>query len=248
MLIDTRSATLSGDVDISGPHACQTHWWARMVRKVLRSRVLAGSTQDCCHPQTVIGKEVFDHLNGPAIFIANRQGPMDIPMILTVLPESIKDNTYFGIPVDGRYMKDESQRFLQPWYQSLVLGHFPIIRGGGAKTLDYARALLQQGLNVCIFPEDNPVGVRGLDDSGLGEFRHGAAILAKSARVPIVPIVLQRLQNVASLDRPAAGPITILQPLRLSLAMGVIESTELLHRKMNAALASYRVESWSLAD
>lgn len=238
MPIDTRSTMPPGDAVISGPHACQTQWWARVMRKMLRNRVLAESAYGCCPSQIVEGKEVLEQLKGPAIFIANRQGPMDIPMILGALPESIQDNTYFGTPADDCYLHGENQQILQSWYQSLVLGSFPIIRDGGSKTLEYAKGLLRQGCNVCIFPEDNPAGARLGSPAlggGLGKFRHGVSILAKAARVPIV---LQGWRGVASADRSASGPITILEPLRLSLGMGVVESTELLRRQMNAVLVS----------
>ena len=110
MPIDTRSTMPPGDAVISGPHACQTQWWARVMRKMLRNRVLAESAYGCCPSQIVEGKEVLEQLKGPAIFIANRQGPMDIPMILGALPESIQDNTYFGTPADDCYLHGENQK------------------------------------------------------------------------------------------------------------------------------------------
>ncbi len=102
---------------------------------------------------------------------------------------------------------------LQPWYQSMVLGNFPIVRGGGAKALGHARWLLQQGCNVCIFPE----GTRTTKDE-LGRFKPGVAILALELGVPIVPVYLSGLREMRPKGalHAKAGPagVDVFAPIR----------------------------------
>ena len=174
-----------------GPHPWQTQGWARLARKMLRQREYFRWAEQYCNPLTIRGQENLATLNGPAIFIPNHQSHMDTPVIMSGLTESLQDNIYFGAAADRWFVKGKKKLILQPWYQSLGLGTFPIVRGGGSKTLDYARELLRRDCNICIFPE----GTRATGNE-LGRFRHGVSILAKEEGVPLVPVVLKGLREL----------------------------------------------------
>lgn len=216
----------------SGPHPWQVKPWARLVRRCLRHKEYSRWVQAYCRPLQVTGQARLNLLHGPAIFIANHQSHMDTPVIMAALPDAMRDDFYFGAAADRWFVKGKKKLILQPWYQSLVMGNFPIVRGGGSKTLDYARKLLDDGHNICIFPE----GTRAMSDQ-LGEFRHGVALLAKAAGVPVVPIVLQGLRELRPKGAPAVtpGPVsaTILEPIYLPADMPVAAATALLRNTMN---------------
>jgi 1-acyl-sn-glycerol-3-phosphate acyltransferase len=220
----------------SGPHPWQVKLWARLVRRVMRHKEYSRWVDAYCKPLQVIGQSRLDQWHGPAIFIANHQSHMDTPVIMAALPDAMRDDFYFGAAADRWFVKGKKKLILQPWYQSLVMGNFPIVRGGGSKTLDYARKLLDEGHNICIFPE----GTRAMSNQ-LGEFRHGVALLAKAAGVPVVPIVLQGLRELRPKGAPAVtpGPVsaTILDPIYLTSDMSVEAATALLRNTMNQVFA-----------
>ncbi|MFT4632505.1 MAG: 1-acyl-sn-glycerol-3-phosphate acyltransferase [Candidatus Pseudothioglobus sp.] len=220
----------------SGPNPRQVTGWARLLRRACRHREYTRWTDQYCQPLHIIGRERLDGLHGPAIFIANHQSHMDTPVIMAALPDRLKDNFFFGAAADRWFVKGKRKLILQPWYQSLVMGNFPIVRGGGSKTLDYARWLLVNGHNICIFPE----GTRSTS-SELGEFRHGVSLLARALGVPVVPVVLKGLREL----RPKGareitpGPVvaSILDPVYLTAGMSVEESTTLLRNTMSKAFS-----------
>lgn len=222
--------------EFGGPHPWQIQPWARQIRKRMRYREYTRWVEQYCKPLTVTGQEKLEQLAGPAIFIANHQSHMDTPVIVEALPDRIRDNLYFGAAADRWFVKGKDKLILQPWYQSLVMGNFPIVRGGGSKTLDYARWLLDKRCNVCIFPE----GTRATSNA-LGEFRHGVSLLARAARVPVVPVVLQGLREMRPKGSPTITPgpasATILDPIYLPLDLGIESATALLRNAMNEVFA-----------
>ncbi|HKI73558.1 MAG TPA: lysophospholipid acyltransferase family protein, partial [Pseudomonadales bacterium] len=199
----------------------------------LRHREYTRWVDRYCTPLRVLGSENLRGLNGPVIFIANHQSHMDTPVIVESLPDRIRDNLFFGAAADRWFVKGKKKLILQPWYQSLAMGNFPIVRGGGSKTLDYARWLLGEGANVCIFPE----GTRATS-SELGQFRHGVTILARAARVPVVPIVLKGLREMRPKGSreitPGPASATILAPMWLPLDLPIEACTGLMRDAMNA--------------
>ncbi len=224
------------DIEYGGPHHWQIQPWARVVRRLMRHKEYTRWVEEYCKPLTVVGQDRLDKLSSPAIFIANHQSHMDTPVILESLPEHIKDNIFFGAAADRWFVKGKKKLILQPWYQSMVLGNFPIVRGGGSKTLAYARWLLDEGCNICVFPE----GTRAQSDE-LGEFRHGVTLLARAAGVPVVPVVLQGLREMrpkgSRTITPGPASATILDPIHLSQDIEIEQATKILRDSM---LAEFR--------
>jgi 1-acyl-sn-glycerol-3-phosphate acyltransferase len=185
-----------------------------------------------CKPLTVHGQEHFDDIDGPCIVIANHQSHMDTLVLLTALPEAVKNNFYFGAAQDRWYVKGRKKLILQPWYQSLVLGNFPIRRGGGSRALEYAKELLGKGCKIGIFPE----GTRATSE-GLGQFRKGVALLALELGVPVVPVYLSGLREMRPKGQleVTPGPATaeILAPLHFAPGTSVVEATERMWQVMN---------------
>jgi len=110
---------------------------------------------------------------GPVLFAANHPSTTD-PILLHLIskkPMSVMINSkVFSIPFLGAYMRKMDQICVSP--------------GQGEKVLEQARQTLKAGRSVTIFPE-------GLISPAGGHFnppRSGAARLALSSGVPVIPI------------------------------------------------------------
>ena len=224
--------TATPEPEYSGPHPWQIQPWARWVRRAMRQRAYTRWVDRYCHPLTVTGAEHLDGLDRPCIVIANHQSHMDSLVLFTALPERIKGNLYFGAAQDRWFVKGKRKLVLQPWYQSLVLGNFPVTRGGGSRALDYAGWLLQQGCNLAIFPE----GTRATSER-LGDFRHGVAKLALAHDVPVVPVYLDGLRQMRPKGQkevvPGPASAEILAPIRIPPGTAVPVATASLWDALN---------------
>jgi 1-acyl-sn-glycerol-3-phosphate acyltransferase len=208
----------------AGPHRWQTSACAKLIRRAMRRRTYTRHVRAYCDPFVITGLECIASLRGPALFIANHQSHMDTLVLAEALPPRVSDNLYFGAAADRWFVKGRKKLELNPLYQSIVLGNFPVVRGGGAKALDYARWLLRRGCNVCLFPE----GTRATDDE-LGAFKQGPALLALDADVPVVPIYLSGLRGIRPKGalHPRRGPagVDVLEPVRFVAGTPVVEAT-----------------------
>ena len=229
---DRVSVNVEAQPEYSGPHHWQVQPWAKLARRMLRQREYFRWVDQYCTSVTVKGAENLERFNGPAIFVANHQSHMDTPVLMSALPQHVQDNLFFGAAQDRWFVKGKKKLILQPWYQSLALGNFPITRGGGSKALDYAKWLLDQNSNICIFPE----GTRATDGK-LGRFRHGVTLLALEKRVPVVPLLLKGLRELrpkgAREVTPGPVSVTIMEPVYLTRDLGVEGNTQLLWERMN---------------
>jgi 1-acyl-sn-glycerol-3-phosphate acyltransferase len=222
--LDARTERTAVEPSYAGPHRWQIDGWAKWVRRVMRRRAYTRWVDRYCHPLTATGLENLAALAGPAIFVANHQSHMDTLVLFEAMPETIKRNLYFGAAADRWYVRGKRKLVLQPWYQSMVLGNFPIVRGGGAKALDYAGWLLGKGCNVCIFPE----GTRTTKEE-LGRFKPGVALLALEHGVPVVPIYLSGLREMrpkgALHAKPGPAGVDVFAPVRFAPGTTVEEAT-----------------------
>ena len=228
----TEAVEKAAALDCSEPHPWQVQPWAALVRRTLRQREYLRWSDKYCQPLKVFGQEKLEPLHGPAIFVPNHQSHMDTPVIMSALPESVRNRIFFGAAADRWFVKGKKKLILQPWYQSLAMGNFPIVRGGGSKTLDYAKWLLDQNKHICIFPEGTRATSRDL-----GQFRHGVSILALEKGVPLVPVVLKGLREMRPKGSreviPGPASVTFLDPVYLPRDIKVENATQLLWEKMN---------------
>lgn len=218
----------------AGPHRWQIQPWARWLRRAMRWRAYDRWVQRYCQPLTVTGAHHFAGIDGPCIVIANHQSHMDTLVLHAAMPEYVRRDLYFGAAADRWFVTGRRKLVLQPWYQSLVLGNFPIQRGGGSAALDYARWLLGRGRHVCIFPE----GTRATSDA-LGRFRPGVALLALQCGVPVVPVYLSGLREMRPKGQrevtPGPAAAQVLAPLKFAPQTSVSEATAMLQARMDAA-------------
>jgi len=217
----------------AGPHRWQIQPWARIVRRAWRQRAYTRWFEEACETLEVVGAERLEQLDGPALFVGNHQSHVDTLVVHAALPESIRRRIYFGAAQDRWFVKGKKKIILQPWYQSLVLGNFPILRGGGKRALSYAAWLLERRQHVFLFPE----GTRAMGED-LGEFKHGAALLAIQLGVPIVPMHLGGLQAIRPKGqrevRRGHARVEFLDPMLFAPDSDVGEATALLRENLNA--------------
>ncbi len=216
----------------AGPHRWQIQWWARRIRRLLRWYQFTRWEEKYFTPFTVTGQDKVANISGPCIVIANHASHLDQYALLGALPEHIRSNIYFGAAADRWFLKGRKEITLQPWYQSLANGTYPIHRGGGSKALDYPKWLLDQGANLMLFPE----GTRSRSKQ-LAKFKHGVSILALEKKVPVVPIYMTGLKAM----RPPGtreirpGPVAshILDPIFFDYYTEVPEATQRIFNAMN---------------
>jgi 1-acyl-sn-glycerol-3-phosphate acyltransferase len=126
------------------------------------------------------GREKLAQLKGPVILVANHASHMDTPVILSALPRRLRKRTVVAAAADYFY-----RNRLVASIVSLVFNTTPIDRGGGglSKSGSHLDTLLEEGWNLLLYPE----GTRSR--SGVpGRIRRGAAVLAASHDLKIVPI------------------------------------------------------------
>jgi 1-acyl-sn-glycerol-3-phosphate acyltransferase len=153
--------------------------------------------------------------SGGCVVVANHSSHADTAVLLAALPA--KAQPVFGAAAD--YWFDVPvRRFIA----TALAGVLPVRRSGDgsyAALLAAARPALKAGRTVVIYPE----GTRSTDGQ-VGEFRSGAARLARDCGVPIVPVAVlgtaEVLPKGASFISHAPMRVRIGQPVDPNGASG----------------------------
>ncbi|GAA1619526.1 lysophospholipid acyltransferase family protein [Catellatospora bangladeshensis] len=156
---------------------------ARTVRRGLHSGVLKPLVWAQTRP-TVEGTEYLDGLTGPVIFAANHASHLDAPLILNTLPKHFAGRVAVGAAAD--YFFTARWRAV---LTTLAFNAFPVERFGGSskqKQASLAPELLDRGWSLLLFPEASRS-----QDGWMSPFRIGAAFLAWSRKVPVVPVAMR---------------------------------------------------------
>jgi 1-acyl-sn-glycerol-3-phosphate acyltransferase len=155
---------------------------ARFVRETILRFVLA-PLMDLYTRRKVSGRELFERLPGPVVFVSNHASHLDTPTILRALPLKWRRRTAVAAAADYFY---KSRIVAQA--VALIFNTVPIARraGSGNGSTDQVGRLLGQRWSVLLFPE----GTRSRDGR-LGKMRSGAAVLAQQHNIPIVPIYVK---------------------------------------------------------
>jgi 1-acyl-sn-glycerol-3-phosphate acyltransferase len=162
--------------------------WARCgFARALRETILQfglSPLMDLYTRRRVIGREHFDELPPPVVFVANHSSHLDTPTILRALPLKWRQRTAVAAAADYFYKKRAVAGFV-----ALIFNTVPIARRGGGigdGAIDHVDRLIDQRWNLLMFPE----GTRSRDGR-LGKMRSGAAVIAQQHGVPIVPILVK---------------------------------------------------------
>jgi len=124
---------------------------------------------------------------GSYVFVANHSSYMDIPALLSVLPQQYRffaKSGLYRIPFLGWHLR---------W-----AGHLPVDRSNARNSLKSmsagAQAVRDRGISVVLFPEG------GRSPTGLREFREGAAYIAIKAGVPIVAVAIVGMRELLPMN------------------------------------------------
>jgi 1-acyl-sn-glycerol-3-phosphate acyltransferase len=140
---------------------------------------------------------------GPFVVVANHQSILDI-LLLSHVPREMKwvaKQALFEVPWIGVMLR--------------MSGDIPVLRGdaeSGGAALARARAYLDRGMSVMMFPEGtrSPTGA-------LGTFKSGAFRLAIEAGVPVLPIAVSGTAagypKGSPWVRPCRGTARLLEPV-----------------------------------
>jgi 1-acyl-sn-glycerol-3-phosphate acyltransferase len=132
---------------------------------------------------------------GPKIIAVNHPTSVDPFLVMALIPEPISfftSGTLFKIPILRRYLH--------------LAGYIPVRHGNGQATLEQARRRLEAGRTVGIFPE----GALSPLDGGAHRPRTGAARLALSTGVPVVPVgVYPQRERIRFIEHQVADTVEV---------------------------------------
>jgi 1-acyl-sn-glycerol-3-phosphate acyltransferase len=154
--------------------------YARAAREGLLSFVL-GPMIDFYARSRTVGREVFDELEPPVVFVANHSSHLDTPTILRAMPRKWRSRTAVAAAADYFYKKRWTANGVALLFNTVPLGR----NGGGLSegATDHVDRLIDQRWNLLMFPE----GTRSRDGE-IGKVRSGAAVIAARHDTVIVPI------------------------------------------------------------
>jgi 1-acyl-sn-glycerol-3-phosphate acyltransferase len=155
-------------------------WLAGLIRENFMRFVL-NPLMDYYAARRASGREKLEHVKGPLILVANHASHLDTPVILSALPRRLRKRTVVAAAADYFY-----RNRAVAWLVSLIFNTVPVERrrgGGMSRNGGHLDQLLDQGWNLLLYPE----GTRSRDGMP-GPLRRGAAVLAASHNLTIVPI------------------------------------------------------------
>jgi 1-acyl-sn-glycerol-3-phosphate acyltransferase len=189
-----------------------TFWTAGVTLTYVTKAKLTGDAAHVAHGQRVWARGLLrtwgvdvqatglDHLpeRGPYILMANHQRHADVPLLFASLPI-----------IPGFLAKKELARipFLA---MALRSGDHVLIdrsdHSSAMRALKDAAREISGGKIIAVFPE----GTRG-DSDNLGEFKKGGFLIAKKARVPVIPVGIAGSRFVLSRRElfPRSGPVSV---------------------------------------
>jgi 1-acyl-sn-glycerol-3-phosphate acyltransferase len=154
--------------------------YAKAAREALLSLGL-GPLIDYYVRNRTVGREVFDTLRHPVIFVANHSSHLDTPTILRAMPREWRSRTAVAAAADYFYDSRWKARGVALLFNTVPIGR----KGGGLGegATDHVDRLIDDGWNLLMFPE----GTRSRDGE-IGRVRSGAAVIAANHGIDIVPI------------------------------------------------------------
>jgi 1-acyl-sn-glycerol-3-phosphate acyltransferase len=128
-----------------------------------------------------VGREMFEQLMPPVVFVANHSSHLDTPTILRAIPRKWRNRTSVAAAADYFYKKRWKANGVALLFNTVPLGR----KGGGLSNgaTDHVDRLIGQGWNLLMFPE----GTRSRDGR-IGKVHSGAAVIAAHHGIDIVPI------------------------------------------------------------
>ena len=180
---------------------------------------------------TVEGMENLAGLEGPVLFAANHASDLDTPAIFAALPFHWWSRV--APAMRGEYFRGH---FFQYVLSRLVYNGYllPQELAGVRKGLTTTADLVARGYSPLIYPEG-----RRTSNGKLQEFRPGIGMMAVRLQLPVVPIHLEGLFEIYSINDswPRRGPVRVVigAPLRFSSNVSYSEATRAIRHAIEEA-------------
>ncbi len=187
-------------------------------------------------PTDVLGLELIGG-NGPFVVVSNHSSHADTMVIGNSLPTAIRKRLVVGAAADYFFTNLVTSTF-----SAVLVGAIPVDRTKVSRsTLDLCHRLLGEGWSLLLYPE----GGRSADGS-MGDFKPGAAWIARRAGVPVLPAHIRGTHDVLPKGRsiPRRAPVTVRFGAPLSVADG--EDARGFNQRVRAAVAELGGESAEL--
>lgn len=211
----------------------------RRVRAIAR-KIFFNGLVDRTIRRRVERKPGAETLSGACVVVANHSSHLDAPLIMSSLPVNLRQNVATGVAADY---------FFTTWYKKLftqlVFNAFPIDRKGAGENRGLSRKLLSAGIPVLVFPE----GTRS-KDGRMRDFKVGAAALASSIKVPVLPVALIGAHEAMPRDTswPRRGRPRVVVAIGEPLAVRENETTVAFNERIQATVRSLYREYRPLID
>jgi long-chain acyl-CoA synthetase len=176
----------------------------------------------------ISGREHVRGLRGPALFVANHVTKEDVGFVLAALPPRYRYR--LAVAMNGERLRDLRhppaalgwfRRLVDPVGYLLVSALFNVFampkQSGVRRSFQFAGETVDRGCSVLVFPEGQLTR-----DGRLSPFRGGIGVLAKTLRIPVVPMRIDGLYELREagrrLARPGAVRVAIGEPIRFDPA------------------------------
>ncbi len=219
----------------------ETEWARRYPARfgrVLVSDLVARPVVHALAAPRVAGLDRLAHLDEPVIFAANHASHLDVPLLLSVIPERWRHHIFVAGAAD--YFFDT--RFKAVTF-AFLLNAVPIERQRVSRdSVNRVAALLADGWSLLIFPEG------GRSPDGWGQtHRAGTAWLGVRTGRPIIPVHIEGTRLILAKGstrlRPGSTFVTFGRPLRPQVGGDPRALAADLERAV-AALADEQATDW----
>nr|WP_283774682.1 lysophospholipid acyltransferase family protein [Brachybacterium equifaecis] len=209
--------------------------WRANLRFVLQRVLFKGLVRSLV-TQTVHVPRRVKSVRGPYVLVSNHTSHLDAPLLAQSLPWAQARFISTGVARDY---------FFDVWYRRIfvraLFNAFPIDRDGSRQNAGFSKRLLRSGVPIIVFPEG------GRQQSGVtAAFKPGAAALASSIGVPIIPAAIIGAHEAMPKGRnwpvPGKPPVGVVfgDPMMAREGETVTEYMDRVHDAVLALLETHR--------
>lgn len=225
----------AGSVAAEYPYPNWARWLpVRLLRFMLYYLLVLPFVTVMCRPR-IRGQDNLKSIKTPALIIANHISMVDPAMILVSLPCRFRHRLAIAMAGERlrslRFSPEDprlSRRLLgliQYLLVVLVFNVFPLPQKSGfRRSFGYAGAAVDAGSHLLVFPEG-----RTTDDGRLCPFMAGIGLLVSQLEIPVVPLKIEGLFDLAQrrryFSRPGTVTITIGEPVSFARGTDPAEIT-----------------------
>ncbi len=232
----------------AGPAYVYPAWtqqaWQQAIRVFIYYLFVWPATHLLARPR-IRGREILSALpDGPVLVVSNHITEIDIGFILAALPARLRHR--LAVAMIGERLRDmrnppPGSGFFRRWLDRLdyflivaLFNVFPLPqRSGYRESFAYAGASADRGYSVLVFPEG-----RRTPDGNLSPFRAGIGLLAKRLNLPVVPIRIDGLYELARAHRHAAPPGAVRVSIGTPLQFAPGDAEETIVARLQQAVAA----------